>query len=131
MPSQRTHTTQSSKHARKAVPARFDIRGSAFVGYQAGLVFVTAAENRRTVQTFVPHIARESEIWIAEGTAHIIHFNDERFLRPYPDVMPIKMTADSHQSRSLATLRDPDNSGLPKLLSGELSVTGEKVSIST
>ena len=30
MSSQRTHTTQSSKHARKALPARFDIRNSAF-----------------------------------------------------------------------------------------------------
>lgn len=27
-----------------------------------------------------------------------------------------------HQSSTLATLRDPDKSGLPKLLSGELSV---------
>ena len=30
MPSQRTHTTQSRKHARKAVPARFDIHNAAF-----------------------------------------------------------------------------------------------------
>ena len=30
MPSQRTHTAQPRKHARKALPARFDIRNSAF-----------------------------------------------------------------------------------------------------
>ena len=28
------------------------------------------------------------------------------------------MSANLHQSRTLATLRDPDTSGLPKLLSG-------------
>ena len=54
----------------------------------AGLVFVTAFENRRTMQSFVSHIAWESEVWIAEDPDHKIHFNGERFLGPYPDVMP-------------------------------------------
>jgi hypothetical protein len=53
-------------------------------------VFVTAFENRRTMQTFVSHIAWESEVWIAEDPDHMIHFNGERFLGPYPDVMPRK-----------------------------------------
>ena len=60
-----------------------------FTGCKAGLVFVTAFENRRTMQTFVSHIAWESEVWIAEDPDHMIHFNGERFLGPYPDVMPI------------------------------------------
>ena len=61
-----------------------------FAGCKAYLVFVTAFENRRTMQTFVSHIAWESEVWIAEDPDHMIHFNGERFLGPYPDVMPTK-----------------------------------------
>ena len=59
-----------------------------FTGCKAGLVFVTAFETRRTMQSFVAHIAWESEVWIAEDPDHMIHFNGERFLGPYPDVMP-------------------------------------------
>ena len=59
-----------------------------FAGCKAGLVFVTAFETRRTMQTFVSQIAWESEVWIAEDPDHMIHFNGERFLGPYPDVMP-------------------------------------------
>jgi len=59
-----------------------------FAGCTAGLVFVTAFENRRTMQSFISHIAWESEVWIAEDPDHMIHFNGERFLGPYPDVMP-------------------------------------------
>ena len=59
-----------------------------FTGCIAGLVFVTAFETRRTMQSFVAHIAWESEVWIAEDPDHMIHFNGERFLGPYPDVMP-------------------------------------------
>lgn len=61
-----------------------------FAGCKAGLVFVTAFETRRTMQTFVSQIAWESEVWIAEDPDHMIHFNGERFLGPYPDVMPTK-----------------------------------------
>ena len=61
-----------------------------FACCKAGLVFFTAVENRRTMQTFVSHTAWESEVWIAEDPDHMIHFNSERFLGPYPDVMPAK-----------------------------------------
>ncbi len=61
-----------------------------FAACKAGLVFVTAFETRRTMQTFVSQIAWESEVWIAEDPDHMIHFNGERFLGPYPDVMPRK-----------------------------------------
>jgi len=27
-------------------------------------------------------------VWIAEDPDHMIHFNGERFLGPYPDVLP-------------------------------------------
>ena len=59
-----------------------------FAGCKAGLVFVTAFENRRTMRSFVSHIAWESEVWIAEDPDHMIHFNGERFLGPYPDMVP-------------------------------------------
>ena len=61
-----------------------------FAGCTAGLVFVTAFENRRAMQAFVSHIAWESEVWIAEDPDHMIHFNGERFLGPYPDAMPVE-----------------------------------------
>ena len=59
-----------------------------FAGCEAGLVFVTAFETRRAMQSFLSHIAWESEVWIAEDPDHMIHFNGERFLGPYPDNMP-------------------------------------------
>lgn len=59
-----------------------------FAGCKAGLVFVTAFETRRDMQAFLSHIAWESEVWIAEDPDHMIHFNGERFLGPYPDAIP-------------------------------------------
>lgn len=59
-----------------------------FAGCTAGLVFVNAFSDRATLRSFLPDIAWESEVWIAEDPEHLIHFNGERFLGPYPDVMP-------------------------------------------
>jgi hypothetical protein len=56
-----------------------------FKGCKAGLVFVTAFETRRAMQSFLPLISWETEVWIAEDPDHLIHFNGERFLGPYPD----------------------------------------------
>lgn len=36
---------------------------------------------------FLSHIAWESEVWIADDPEHMIHFNGDRFLGPYPDAM--------------------------------------------
>ena len=58
-----------------------------FVGCNAGLVFVTAFETRRTMQTFVSQIAWESEVWISDYPDHMIHFNGERFLGPYENLL--------------------------------------------
>ncbi|MGV3772663.1 MAG: BsuBI/PstI family type II restriction endonuclease [Verrucomicrobiales bacterium] len=57
-----------------------------FSGSKAGLVFVTTFKTRRAMQSFVSQISWESEVWIAEDPDHLIHFNGERFLGPYPDV---------------------------------------------
>ncbi len=59
-----------------------------FAGCTAGLVFVTAFENRRSFARFQQLISWETEVWIAAEPDHIVHFNGERFLGPYPDVMP-------------------------------------------
>ncbi len=62
-----------------------------FRGSNAGLVFVTAFETRRAMQSFLTHISWETEVWIAEDADHVIHFNGERFLGPYPDAMPLSL----------------------------------------
>ena len=61
-----------------------------FADSKAHLVFLTAVENRRTMQTFASDFAWESEVWIAEDPDHMIHFNGKSFLGPYLDVMPTK-----------------------------------------
>ena len=32
-------------------------------------------------------ISWETEVWIAEDPGHVVHFNGERFLGPYPDTV--------------------------------------------
>jgi hypothetical protein len=59
-----------------------------FAGCTAGLVFVTAFDSRKAMRSFLPQISWESEVWVAESPDHIIHFDGERFLGPYPDTMP-------------------------------------------
>ncbi len=59
-----------------------------FVGCKAGLVFVTAFSNRDVMRSFLTQLSWETEVWVAEDPEHLIHFNGERFLGPYPDVMP-------------------------------------------
>lgn len=54
----------------------------------AGLVFVTAFASRGAMRSFLTQISWETEVWVAENPDHLIHFNGERFLGPYPDVLP-------------------------------------------
>ena len=61
---------------------------SLFSGCKAGLVFVTAFANRESMRSFLTQLSWETEVWVAEDPDHLIHFNGERFLGPYPDVMP-------------------------------------------
>jgi hypothetical protein len=39
------------------------------------------------MQSFLPLISWETEVWVAEDPDHLIHFDGERFLGPYPDVV--------------------------------------------
>ncbi len=49
----------------------------------AGLVFVTAFLARQAMRQYLPEIAWETEVWVADAPSHLIHFNGERFLGPY------------------------------------------------
>ncbi len=50
---------------------------------QAGLVFVTAFLDRKTLKKELGNISWETEVWVAEAPSHLIHFNGERFLGPH------------------------------------------------
>ncbi|MGH9597080.1 MAG: BsuBI/PstI family type II restriction endonuclease [Edaphobacter sp.] len=54
-----------------------------FAKSNAGLVFVTAFPSRSLMVKYLPLIAWETEVWVAESPTHLIHFNGDRFLGPY------------------------------------------------
>jgi type II restriction enzyme len=56
-----------------------------FAGSKAGLVYVTAFNDRRTMIKYLDDISWETEVWIAESKTHLIHFNGDRFLGPHED----------------------------------------------
>lgn len=58
-----------------------------FAGFRSGLVFVTAFETRADLGRFLSQISWETEVWIADNPDHVVHFNGERFLGPYPDTV--------------------------------------------
>ncbi|MDP2828879.1 MAG: BsuBI/PstI family type II restriction endonuclease [Sulfuricellaceae bacterium] len=55
-----------------------------FAGSSAGLVYVTAFPSRSLMTRYLPEIAWETEVWVADAPSHLIHFNGTRFLGPYP-----------------------------------------------
>jgi BsuBI/PstI restriction endonuclease len=65
-----------------------------FAGCSAGLVFVTAFTSREVMRSFLSQISWESEVWVASDPDHMIHFNGERFLGPYPDVATSQVFPD-------------------------------------
>lgn len=52
-------------------------------GSKAGLVYVTAFIDRKTMKRFITEISWETEVWMADSPDHLIHFDGERFLGPY------------------------------------------------
>jgi len=56
-----------------------------FADSNAGLVYVTAFLDRRTMMRYLDEISWETEVWIADSPTHLIHFNGERFLGPYDE----------------------------------------------
>lgn len=59
-----------------------------FSGCKSGIVFVTAFPSRELMRSFLTQISWETEVWVADDPDHLIHFDGERFLGPYPDVIP-------------------------------------------
>lgn len=62
---------------------RHDELARLFAASSAGLVFVTAFPSRALMARYVPEIAWETEVWVADAPSHLIHFNGSRFLGPY------------------------------------------------
>lgn len=66
-------------------PKRMNELKRLFKGSKAGLVFVTAFLDRKSMLRYLDEISWETEVWVAESPSHLIHFNGERFLGPYPE----------------------------------------------
>lgn len=64
-------------------PKRREELKKLFKGSKAGLVFVTAFLDRRSMLKYLDEISWETEVWTADYPSHLIHFNGERFLGPY------------------------------------------------
>lgn len=56
-----------------------------FKGARPGLVYVTAFPDRGIMGRYLRDISWETEVWCADSSSHLIHFNGERFLGPYWD----------------------------------------------
>lgn len=54
-----------------------------FASASPGLVYVTAFPTRSIMARYLPNIAWETEVWVADAPSHLIHFNGTRFLGPY------------------------------------------------
>jgi len=52
-------------------------------GCTAKRIYISAFLDLAEFRRHVPHIAWETEVWIAEMPEHIIHYNGERFLEPH------------------------------------------------
>lgn len=61
-----------------------------FASSSAGLVYVTAFPTRPVMARYLPEIAWETEVWVADASTHLIHFNGVRFLGPYEATKPRK-----------------------------------------
>jgi hypothetical protein len=76
----------SRKHSyRKIVtlPRHHELK-AVFGQSKAPLVFVTTFPDRKTMVKYLAEIAWETEVWVMDSPTHLIHFNGERFLGPYP-----------------------------------------------
>jgi adenine-specific DNA-methyltransferase len=56
-----------------------------FAASSAGLVYVTAFPNRKTMGKYLAVISWETEVWVADSPTHMIHFNGDRYLGPHLD----------------------------------------------
>lgn len=54
-----------------------------FSSAKAGLVYVSAFPDRKTMVKYLSVLAWETEVWVADAPTHMIHFNGDRFLGPH------------------------------------------------
>ena len=64
-------------------PKRLSELKKLFAKSKAGLVYVTAFPDKRTMARYLSEISWETEVWVAENPSHLIHFDGVRFLGPY------------------------------------------------
>lgn len=60
-----------------------------FAASTAGLVYVTAFPNRKTMGKYLSDISWETEVWVADAPTHLIHFNGDRYLGPHLDTVAL------------------------------------------
>ena len=58
--------------------------GKLFANSTASLVYVSCFPSRSEMRKYLTDIAWETDVWCADNPTHLIHFNGERFLGPYP-----------------------------------------------
>lgn len=56
-----------------------------FAGSKAGIIYVTAFLDRRTMIKYLDDVSWETVVWIAESPTHLIHLNGRRLFGPYDD----------------------------------------------
>ncbi len=62
---------------------RYGELSALFAEAQAGLVYVTAFPDRKTMVKYLPVISWETEVWLSDAPTHLIHFNGDRYLGPH------------------------------------------------
>lgn len=65
-------------------PKRHAELEATLMGCPAGRIYVTAFMRFSDFKKYASEIVWESEVWVAEFPDHMIHFNGDRFLGPYP-----------------------------------------------
>ena len=73
----------ASTHGPVDVKRHAELR-TLFADSTAGLVFVSCFPDRATMRKYLEVLAWETEAWVADHPDHMIHFNGDRFLGPYP-----------------------------------------------
>ena len=74
-------------------PKRREELRDLFSASSAGLVFVTAFENRRTLAKYVADISWETEVWVAEDPTHS-STSTESGPRPVPGLTPLQAASE-------------------------------------
>jgi type II restriction enzyme len=63
-------------------PKRHNELAEVFGDAKASLVYITAFPDRTVMARYLRTISWETEVWCADASTHLIHFDGERFLGP-------------------------------------------------